>query len=93
MMIPNFPLSEWIQKTGNDVQIHPEVIGVFRELLIALQQNLSNEGIQMPPQNTSVIQQLNTNLSMGRMLYNNQTHEFVGNVNGVFQKFEMKPMS
>lgn len=92
MNIPNFPLSAWISKTGeNQYFIHPEVMGVFRQLFIEMQQNLSNEGFSIPQQNTANIAIIGANPAppIGRIIYNSEAHSFVGNVNGVFKTFTM----
>lgn len=87
-IIPNLPASEFLRKDEKgSYSVHPDWMGVLRQLTIALQTNISNEGFKMPQQNSTNVTSLNTPKSIGSIVYNNETHAFMGNVNGVFKTF------
>lgn len=83
MTIPNLPISQLLDEQKRD--LHPDWKFFFNELTRALQQNLSDEGLQSPLQSTSNIVLLNGQQSNGRYLYNTQTHKGMVCENGIFK--------
>lgn len=62
---------------------------LLTQLLTPLQQNLSNNGYLLPQQNSSTIASLNNTRSTSAIIYNNEVHSFMGNINGVFKTFTL----
>lgn len=82
MNIPNLSQIKVVDEKGN---MHEDLHNFLSQIVIALQQNLSNEGFKIPQQPTTNITQLNTAKSIGAVLYDNATHELKVNINGTFK--------
>lgn len=61
----------------------------FQQLISVLQQQLSNEGFQLPLKPTNMITQLNKPMNTGKLIYDSETQEFKGNVHGTFKVFNL----
>ena len=57
----------------------------FQQLNTHLANTLSPEGLQTPFQNSANVAVLNNNQSLGKIVYNSETHTPLINVNGVFK--------
>lgn len=82
MNIPNFDLEKIVDDKG---YLTPPAKAFFDQLITALQQNLSNEGYKLPQQPTSTITQLNTQQSIGALLYDSTANQLKININGTFK--------
>lgn len=83
IFIPNRPISN---KVINDKgELHPEWDHFFDGLISTLQKNLSNEGVVIPQQTTANITALNTDRSVGALLYDKQTNELKVNIDGEYK--------
>lgn len=82
MNIPNLLINRAVTKDG---KLHPEFERVLTQLIQELQKNLSNEGYKVPQQPTPKITQLNTQNSIGALLYDSDTHQLKVNINGTFK--------
>lgn len=77
MNIPNPPIKEFSD-------VHP-IIGNFISILIKqMKLNLSDEGLNIPNQPTTAIDQL-TNTPNGSVIYDETTHEAKIKVNGTYK--------
>lgn len=85
MKIPSVPQVQFITKEGD---AHPQWREFFRELSIALQQNLSDEGYNIPPQSTDNITLLNNAKSVRNLVYDSTAHELKINLNGTFKTIQ-----
>lgn len=92
MNIPNFlksiPIAELKEEDGK-YYFTPQMANMFIQLFTELQQNLSNEGFKIPQQTTSNINILDNALSTAAIIYDSDTNEFKGNVDGVFKTFTL----
>lgn len=81
--VPNPPNStQLVDKSGN---INADWQNYFNNLSLILRKFLSSEGIFLPQQTNDNILLLNTNKSIGALIYNSSTNHIEGNVNGTFQ--------
>lgn len=82
MNIPNLPMGPLVDKNGHATN---EFWGILSQLIIEMQQNLSNEGYKVPQQTTSTINELNTPQSEAALLYDSDTKELKVNIDGTFK--------
>lgn len=82
MKTPTLNITKAANKDGT---IHPELHELLSELITQLQNNLSDEGIQVPLQPTSNIILLNTPQSTGRFIYDSTEDLAKVNINGTFK--------
>lgn len=82
MNIPSFIKTKISNQDGHPTD---EFIQIFNQLFSQLQNNLSDEGYKVPQQNTSTITELNTQGSIGALIYDNETHQLKININGIFK--------
>lgn len=85
MKTPSVPQVKFIMPDGD---AHPQWREYFRELSIALQQNLSDEGYNIPPQSSANIAILNNAKSIRNLVYDNTAHVLKINLNGVFKTIQ-----
>lgn len=87
MNIPNLPnRNVSLVDPSNKNQMHPLWHNFFDQLLTQLQQNVSQEGFNLPEQTTSNIALLQTGSPDSRtMIYNNTTHKYMVQENGTFK--------
>lgn len=83
MKIPTMPVSEKI--VNKDGTIATEWKNFFDELLTAMQQNLSNEGLVAPSQSAANVAKL-TQSSNGTLLYDQTNNEEMVRINGAYTK-------
>lgn len=81
-IIPNFQSSQFVDKNGN---LMPNWQITLNQLFNQLQSYLSNEGLKVPQQTTANINTLNTDKSIGVLLYDSNANELKVNINGVFK--------
>jgi hypothetical protein len=74
-----------LKVADKDGKIHPEFFSFLAQFIQQLQINLSDQGYKLPMQTTDTINQLNTDLSTGAIVYDKVTHEVKVNLNGVFK--------
>lgn len=86
MNIPNLTKLKVSDKEGN---IHPEFFELLSQLLLQMQQNLSNEGFIIPQQTSDNITQLSTQQSKGALLYDKELDLLKVNINGVFKTVQV----
>ena len=85
--IPKFIHAPFVDlKTG---EMHPAWEGVMTQLMTQLANTLSNEGVKIPTQPTATITKLNTMQSLGGIIYDSETNQFKGNVNGTYKVFTL----
>ncbi len=82
----NFPTPmvgmQLVDKNG---KLTAEGVHLLSLLIQPLQQNLSNEGIILPSQNSANITTLNTATSVGRIIFNSTTGKVMINNSGTYQ--------
>jgi hypothetical protein len=83
ILIPNKPLTKKLVMDNGE--LHPEWDQFFDGIITTLQQNLSSEGVVIPPQTTANITALNTQKSIGALLYDQETKELKVNIDGTFK--------
>ena len=66
----------------------PGVCG-SKQLNRILQKQLSDQGLRIPQQSTNIITQLNKTNNTGSIIYDSDTQQFKGNVNGTFKVFQL----
>lgn len=86
MKIPNLPHEKPINDNG---QWTAAWSLWFQQLTCSLQTNLSEQGFQLPLQPTSIITQLNKPHNTGTLIYDADTQQFKGNLNGRFKVFQL----
>jgi len=74
MNIPNFSTSKVVDKDGF---LTDEWQQIFMQLFSELQKNASNEGIIHPQQGSADVTRLESQKSIGAILYNSDTDNFV----------------
>jgi hypothetical protein len=82
MIIPNFDIDKFVDDDG---RLTPQANLFFSELVTLFQQNLSDEGYQLPKQNAGTILQLNTALSTSGIIYNTSTNKAMVCENGTYK--------
>lgn len=82
MIIPNLPNAQMVDKNGNMMQVWQLF---FSQLITALQNNLSNEGIILPQQPTTNIALLTSAQSIGAVIYDSTLDVAKVNLNGTFK--------
>ncbi len=88
--IPNLMQSPVVEKRPDGkYYFTAEMFNTLSQLIIFLQQNFSQEGLKAPLQTTANVTALNTALSTSAILYDSQTDEFKGCVNGIFKTFTL----
>jgi len=86
--IPNFSNAPIGRTTkGENVYLTPEWSNLLQQLFSELQQNVSNEGYFLPQRDSTTITTLDTTESTGAIIYDSDTNEFKGNVNGTYKVF------
>lgn len=97
-IIPDLPRQHPL--VGKDGMINDYWALFFDNLTSVLQNNYSNEGVQIPMQSAANIANLNatepnpptganTRLSTANILYDSTNHEFKGNINGTWMTFTL----
>jgi len=71
--------------SGGLKDVHPSFELFLGQLTSELQKSISNEGFMIPPQSTATINQLNTQQSVGALLYDSETNQLKVNINGTFK--------
>lgn len=64
----------------------PTQLETITQLLIEMQNNLSDEGFRIPHQKTDNIEKINNisnKASIGSIIYDSETHQLKANINGV----------
>lgn len=82
MIVPNLPKGPVVDNKGNMTELW-ELF--FSQLITALQNNLSNEGIILPQQPTTNIAKLTGPQSIGAVIYDNTLNVAKVNLNGTFK--------
>lgn len=84
MNIPNIPpmTTPFVNADGRVSEVW---YNVLNQLIIQMQQNVSNEGYKVPQQSTFNISDLNNTKSTGALLYDNDLHLLKVNINGTFR--------
>ncbi len=82
MNIPNFENIKFVDGRG---YLTEQWQFILQQLFTQMQNNLSNEGLNVPQQPTTTINQLNTNASKGNLLYDDTTDELKVNIAGTFR--------
>ncbi len=82
MNIPNFENIKFVDRNG---YLTEEWQLILQQLFQALQKNVSDEGLFVPQQPTSVITSLNTAASKSALLYDSTTDQLKVNISGTFQ--------
>lgn len=87
MNIPNLPNKNVsLLDPNSPSQMHPLWHNFFDQLLTQLQQNVSQEGFNLPEQSTSNIGLLQAGSPDSRtIIYNNDTHKYMVQENGTFK--------
>ncbi len=85
-IIPPFNIRQFTNKDGT---LTTDAFIFLSQLIQALQQTISTEGLKVPLQTTANIMTLNTTLSTSNILYDTETNEFKGNVNGTYKVFTL----
>ncbi len=85
MKVPSVPQVKFITESGD---AHPYWRQYFKELSIALQKNLSDEGYNIPQQSTDNLTVLNNAKSIGNLVIDSTAHELKINLNGVFKTIQ-----
>lgn len=91
MNIPNFsdaPIA--YTEDGKPIYLSPEWKNLLQQLFSELQINVSQEGFILPIQTTANIAIIENGLNRdttGTIIYDSDTNEFKGNVNGTFKVF------
>jgi hypothetical protein len=78
-----------IKVADKDDNMHQELFNFLMQLLVEMQRCLSDEGYLVPQQPTTNITQLNTEKSIGALLYDKDTHELKVNINGTFKTVQV----
>lgn len=86
MKIPNLPHEKPIDDNGQWTAAWSLWL---QELNGILQKQLSDQGFQLPLKPTSIITQLNKPNNTGTLIYDSDTQQFKGNVNGTFKVFQL----
>ena len=86
MKIPNLPHEKPIDDNG---QWTVAWSLWMQQLTYCLQNNLSDQGLRLPLQPTSIITQLNKPTNSGALIYDSDTQQFKGNLNGSFKVFQL----
>lgn len=86
MKIPNLPHEKPINEHGQWTAAWSLWL---QQLISALQKQLSDQGLQLPLQPTSIITQLNKPNNTGTLIYDSDTQQFKGNRNGIFKVFQL----
>jgi hypothetical protein len=84
MRIDNLPQEKIVNESGEMSATWQTFFDSWRS---QSQINFSDQGYRVPPQNTAFINSLNTTISTGAILYDNQVNQFKGCVNGKFLPF------
>lgn len=82
MKIPNFENIQFVDRSG---YLTPEWQLILQQLFQSLQKNVSDEGLFVPQQPTTIINQLNTAASTSALLYDSTTNQLKVNISGTFQ--------
>jgi hypothetical protein len=90
MNIPNFENIQFVDRRG---YLTEQWQLIFQQLITALQQNVSNEGFQIPQQPTTTINTLQTQFNstvdpavyFGDLLYDSTTDQLKVNIAGTFK--------
>jgi len=83
MNIPNLPTEK--KMIMEDGEINSVWYLFFSQLITAMQTNLSDEGIAAPLQSTLNIVRLNTEKSIGRLIYDQDLDVMKVNLAGIFK--------
>lgn len=86
MKIPNLPHEKPIDDDGQWTAAWSLWL---QELNGILQKQLSDQGLRIPQQTTNIITQLNKTNNTGSIIYDSDTQQFKGNVNGTFKVFQL----
>lgn len=86
MKIPNLPHEKPIDDKG---QWTASWSLWMQQLISVLQQQLSTQGLHLPQQSTHIIAQLSKPNNTGTLIYDSDTQQFKGNVNGTFKVFQL----
>lgn len=81
MNIPNL-VSEMLTEDGKQNPNHKQMM---EQLIMALQHVISDEGIRTPKQTATNIAALNNQNSIGALVYDNENHKLMVNINGTFK--------
>ena len=85
VIIPNFD----IHKIANpDGTLDDSAKLMLSQLIQALQQHLSPNGLRTPKQDTDTITSLNTSNQEGVFLYDKTTKKMMVNINGTFKEIQ-----
>jgi hypothetical protein len=82
MKIANLPEDKLVDENRN---LTPQWKLFLSELITQLQNNLSNEGIILPPQTTTDIALLTSSKSIGALIYDSTLDVAKVNLNGTFK--------
>lgn len=85
-MIPSFMQMKIANEDGAPTDEHRRFL---EQLTQTLQGFVSNEGVKTPQQTTANITALNTQQSIGALLYDKETHELKVNINGTFKTVQV----
>lgn len=83
MIIPNFIDIKVVDEKG---YFTPEWREIMNTLFTQMQNNLSEEGIQLPLQDDTNVGLLNNSKSKARLLYNSDTNKAIVNINGTYKE-------
>jgi hypothetical protein len=86
MKIPNLPHEKPINEQGQWASAWSLWL---QQLTSLLQTQLSDEGFQLPLKPTSIITQLNQPNKTGALIYDVNTQQFKGNIDGYFKVFRL----
>jgi hypothetical protein len=86
MKIPNLPNEKPIDEKG---QWTASWSLWLQQFVGMLQKQLSDQGLCVPQQPTTIITQLNKSNNTGTLIYDSETQQFKGNVNGAFKVFQL----
>ena len=84
-IFPDIPGSDKV--VDSDGNWMPEWSFFFQHLIMALQTNYKPEGLFVPPLTTTNINKLTGTASHNNIVYDSDTNEFKGNVNGTWKVF------
>jgi hypothetical protein len=75
MIVPNFVNQQVVDKNGNWTDAWASIIS---QLLLLLQQSLSDEGFVIPSQSNSNLSNISQNLQPGTILFNTEAQNGLG---------------
>jgi hypothetical protein len=86
MSIPNFDLENISDSSG---KLTPQAKLLFDQIITLLQNILSDQGIAIPKQPTSTINQFDKVQTIGTIVYDSSTNQYKGNINGTYKVFTL----